>query len=185
MIIIAPFSRFSLVTWSVHSHLRHSNSHCHSHFVFARPQDGKLYGVYVVKDRWERPVLLFKVSTLHCQQSLLARSSLLSPSPPLTQLCSRYVFHGHFARFSSVAVTLCVSLLLDVSLSHSLSLSSSSFLPPSDLSFPPSSTHTPTHPATHPATQPSFLIPSLIFTPTPSFPIPPSFTHIYPRTLGK
>jgi hypothetical protein len=23
-------------------------------------QDGKLYGVYVVKDRWERPVLLFK-----------------------------------------------------------------------------------------------------------------------------
>jgi peptide chain release factor 3 len=24
-------------------------------------KDGKLYGVYVVKDRWNRPVLLFKV----------------------------------------------------------------------------------------------------------------------------
>ena len=32
-------------------------------FIILFLQDGKLYGVYVVKDRWERPVLLFKVRT--------------------------------------------------------------------------------------------------------------------------
>ena len=38
-------------------------------------QDGKLYGVYVVKDRWERPVLLFKVSFLHSILSISCLSS--------------------------------------------------------------------------------------------------------------
>ena len=74
-------------------------------------QDGKLYGVYVVKDRWERPVLLFKVLIFFLRFPLPFYSAfllafLLCLASSLSYLLSFFLSFFFFFHYLSLLLSL-------------------------------------------------------------------------------